>query len=92
ATDASTSKLSSPAQYLQGLSNAGFQVIKQNSRRDFALEFFKKIKSKTETDAALPTPGLNILMQQSSALKTKNLVENITNGLIAPVEIIAQKI
>ncbi len=91
ATDRSTCKLSSPAQYLQALSSAGFKIISQHNRRAFALEFFKKIAAKTKGDEALPALGLHILMQESTAPKIKNMVENILNGLIAPVEIIAQK-
>jgi len=39
-----------------------------------------------------PAPfGLHILMQESNSIKIKNMVDNITSGLIAPVEIVAQK-
>ncbi len=38
-----------------------------------------------------PPLGAHILMGESSAVKRKNVVENIIAGHIAPVEIIAQK-
>ncbi len=92
ATDCSTSKLSSPAQYIKALTDAGFKIVNQHNRRDFALEFFNKIRTKAEGDKALPAMGIHILMQESTTPKIKNMVENILNGWIAPVEIIAQKI
>ncbi|MCP4488662.1 MAG: methyltransferase domain-containing protein [Gammaproteobacteria bacterium] len=92
AADCSTSKLSTPAQYLQALSDAGFKIISQHNRGDFALNFFKKLHAKTGSDGALPALGVHVLMRESSTHKIKNMVENITNGWIAPVEIIVQKV
>lgn len=91
ATDSSTSKLATPEQYAQALTEAGFEVSKENIRRDFALEFFKQLRAKIEANGGPPPLGLHVLMQGSTADKVKNMVANIANGLIAPVEIIAQK-
>lgn len=46
ATKSTTSKLSAPDQYKQSLSDAGFEVSRENNRRDFALEFFKQQRAK----------------------------------------------
>lgn len=91
ATESSTSKLSTPDQYKQALGDAGFKVSKQNDRRDFSLEFFKQQRAKTEANGGPPPLGLHTLMQESTAKKIKNMVDNIKNDLIAPVEIIAYK-
>lgn len=91
ATESSTSKLSSPAQYKEALSDAGFDIFQENNRRDFALEFFKQLRAKTEANGGPPPLGLHTLMQASTAEKIKNMIDNITNDLIAPVEIIAHK-
>ena len=91
ATESITSKLSTPDQYKHTLMDAGFKVSKENNRRDFALEFFKQLRAKTETSDGPAPLGLHILMQESTANKIKNMIDNITNDLIAPVEIIAQK-
>ena len=58
---------------------------------DFALEFFKAMRAATEAAGGLPPLGLHTLMKESTALKVKNMIENISTGLIAPVEIIASK-
>lgn len=91
ATENSTSKLSTPVQYKEALSDAGFEVSKENNRRDFALEFFRQIRAKTEANGDPLPLGLHILMQESTAEKIKNMIDNIASGCIAPVEIIAQK-
>ncbi len=91
ATESSTSKLSTPDQYKQALSDTGFEVSQENNRRDFALEFFKQLRAKAEANGGPPPLGLHTLMQESTADKIKNMIDNIANSCIAPVEIIAQK-
>lgn len=90
ATENSTSKLSTPDQYKQALSEAGFEVSIENNRRDFSMEFFKRLREKTEAKGGPPPLGLHTLMQESTVIKIKNMIDNIANDLIAPVEIIAK--
>jgi len=90
-TEGSTSKLSTPDEYRRALNDAGFKVSSENNRRDFSLEFFKKLREKTAANGGPPPLGLHTLMQESTAEKIKNMVENISSGYIAPIEIIAQK-
>ncbi len=91
ATENSTSKLSMPDKYKRALNQAGFKTSQENIRRDFALEFFKQMRAKTESAGGLPPLGLHTLMQESTSVKVQNMIDNIQAGLIAPVEIIAQK-
>ncbi len=90
ATVPSTSNLATPDQYKQALSDAGFAVSTENNRRDFALGIYEQY-ARTETEGGPPLLGTHILMGENSDVKSKNLLENITAGHIAPVEIIAQK-
>lgn len=92
ATERSTSKLATPDGYRQTLSDAGFEVVKERNRRDFALDFFEQLRAKTEADGGPPPLGLHTLMQESTAGKIRNMIDNITQDFIAPVEIIAEKI
>ena len=92
ATESSTSKLSTPAEYKKALSESGFDVSEENNRRDFALEFFKQLRAKTEANGGPSPLGLHTLMQESTAVKIKNMIDNIANGYIAPIEIIAKKV
>lgn len=91
ATESSTSKLATPDQYEQALNEAGFRVSSRDNRRDFALEFFKQMQAKNKANGGPPPLGLHTLMQESTPIKIKNMVDNIAADLIAPVEIVAQK-
>lgn len=91
AQDCSTSKLSTPMQYIKALKHAGFEILQENNRREFSLNFFKQLRSKTKGKGGPPPLGLHLLMQKNSANKITNMIDNITNDLIAPVEIIAVK-
>ena len=91
ATDKSISKLATPIQYIEALAHAGFEVFKENSRRDFALEFFRKQREKIEAAGGPPSLGLHTLMKESTPLKINNMIENIKACYVAPVEIIARK-
>lgn len=91
AAEKSTSALATPEQYRQALGDAGFEVFKENNRRDFAVDFFKALRAKTEASGGPPPLGLHTLMQESTAVKVKNMIENISADYIAPVEIIARK-
>lgn len=91
AAEDNTSKLATPDQYKQALTDAGFKVMAESDRRDFGLEFFKQMRSKIEANGGPPPLGLHTLMQKSASVKLKNMVDNIVAGFISPVEIIARK-
>jgi ubiquinone/menaquinone biosynthesis C-methylase UbiE len=86
-----TSKLATSEQYQAALKSAGFKVFAVENRRDFALDFFKQRALENKENGGPPPLGLHTLMQQSTALKIPNMVANISNNLITPVEIIAVK-
>jgi len=91
AAEKNASQLSSSDQYKQALVESGFEVSKENNRRDFTLAFFKQLRAKTEVNGGVNPLGLHILMQESTGDKIKNMIDNIVKGYIAPVEIIAFK-
>ncbi len=84
------SHLGSPEDYAKELKNGGFQIKVIHNRRDYALTFFEKLQErrKKEGGSAL---GLHLLMQEATAEKIENMLENIKQGLIAPVEIVGWK-
>ena len=91
ATAAETSHLAPPEAYVEALEAAGLSVDTQRDRRDFALAFFAELTAKTAASGGPPPLGLHILMGASGAEKISNMIDNITAGRIAPVEIIARK-
>ncbi|HBE93311.1 MAG TPA: hypothetical protein DDW55_12635 [Gammaproteobacteria bacterium] len=53
--------------------------------------FFKGLRAKTEANGGPPPLGMHTLMKDSTVVKIKNMIDNISEDLIAPVEIIARK-
>lgn len=92
ATMESTSKLATAEEYKEALSEAGFKISINNDRRDFALEFFKQLKAKTEANGGPAPLGLHTLMQGTTPAKIKNMIDNIAADIISPNEIIVQKV
>ncbi len=91
ATSSSNSHLATPARYRDLILDAGFEVTDEHNRRDFALEFFIALHAKTAASNGPPPLSLHILMGDSTAVKIKNMIENITTNTISPVEMIAHK-
>jgi len=92
AQDTGTSSLASPEEYKTLLRAAGFAIMTENNRHDFALSYFQNMLEKAEASGGPPPLGLHIVIGQSAGDKMKNMIKNISTGRIAPVEIIAQKI
>jgi len=77
------------ATYRRLLIAAGFEVLKERNRRDFALEVFAQMRARAA--GAGPGPlGLHLVMGASAAQKVKNMVGDISAGLIAPTELICR--
>jgi len=75
--------------YRRLLVAAGFEVLKERNRRDFALEVFAQMKARGAAGAPAPL-GLHIVMGASAGQKVKNMMGDITAGLIAPTEMICR--
>jgi ubiquinone/menaquinone biosynthesis C-methylase UbiE len=56
ATTAESSAVAEPGQYRRALQAAGFAVIAERNRRDFALAFFEQLRPKTAAAGGPPTP------------------------------------
>ncbi len=91
ASTAATSAVATPAQYRAHLQAAGFAIVNERNRRDFALEFFDQLRARTQAAGGPPPLGLHILMGRDTPDKLQNMIGNIADNCIAPVELIAQK-
>ena len=91
ATGAKTSNLATPATYKNVLRDAGFKVVDENNRRDFALDYFEELRTRAATNGGPPPLGLHTLMKEGTAAKVKNMIDNIRQDYIAPVELILRK-
>jgi len=91
ATTAASSAVAEPGQYRRALQADGFAVIAERNRRDFALTFFEQLRAKTAAAGGPPPLGLHILMGKNTPEKVQNMIQNISTGRLAPVELIARK-
>jgi len=91
ATQAQGSALATPREYRDALAGAGFRIVAERNRRDFAVEFFARLKAASARAEGPPPLGLHILMGETAAAKIENMVENIARNRIAPVELIAER-
>jgi len=91
ATTSRESEVSFPEEYKAVLEAAGLRVIAERNMRAFALEFFSQLQV-TAGSTGGPSPlGLHILMGHTAQEKIRNMIENVSQNLIAPVELIAEK-
>lgn len=91
ATTAETSVVASPDEYKNALKAAGFKIIAERNRREFALDFFARLQASAAPATAPPPLGLHILMGETAPIKVKNMIENISEFRVAPVELIMEK-
>jgi ubiquinone/menaquinone biosynthesis C-methylase UbiE len=92
ATLAATSFVESSDTYRRLLEAAGFEILVERSRRDFAIKFFQQMSRRAAQSCGPPPLGLQILMGASAPEKVANMIANLESGLIAPTEIIARAI
>jgi ubiquinone/menaquinone biosynthesis C-methylase UbiE len=86
-----TSAVASPNDYKAALNAAGFEISTEHNRWDFAIAYFKRMRSRaTEVGGGTPL-GRNIEMGEQAPLMLANMRDNITAGGTAPVEIIARR-
>ena len=91
AAEPGTSALAPPETYREALAGAGFEILSERNRRDFATAFFDALKRRIAAAGGPPPLGLHILMGETAPAKFGNMVEHVVAGRIAPVEIIARK-
>ncbi len=84
-----SSFIADAASYRRWLEAAGFEVLKERNRREFALEVFAQMRARGAASAPAPL-GLHIVMGANAALKVKNMIADIGSGLIAPTEMICR--
>lgn len=86
-----TSALEKPEVYKAALQQAGLSVVHERNRREFAMAHFEGMIAKMKTAGGPPALGQHVLMGRMRPEMVKNMMANVHNGLIAPVEIIGQK-
>lgn len=89
ATTADIDAVAEPEVYRRALTAAGFNLISERNRRDFALAYFAGLK--TPNGDTPPPLGLHTLMGARRKAQVQNMIANISAGTIAPFELVAHK-
>jgi SAM-dependent methyltransferase len=85
-----TNFVETPASYCALLAAAGFELVKERNRRDFAMDIFRALQAKV-IQAGRPSKfGLQIAMGANTSQKVGNMISMIECGTIAPVEMICR--
>lgn len=87
ATDASTSLVETVATYRAELEAAGFTVVHERDRGEFATEFFGAMAARV---GAQPPLGLHVIMGQDAPARMRNMVAAVTAGVVAPIELVCE--
>ncbi len=91
ASSAETSFVATAADYRHALAATGFEILKERSRRDFAVAFFQRMRDQAAQGGS-PPAGLHILMGADAPRKIANMIGNLEQGLIAPAEVVCRSI
>jgi ubiquinone/menaquinone biosynthesis C-methylase UbiE len=89
ATTGETNFIEAASAYKAALEAAGFEVLKERSRREFAIEFFRQLRGRM-AQAGPPALGLQIVMGATAPQKMANMIALVENGTISPTELIAK--
>lgn len=68
---------------------AGFAIVAERDRTEFARAFFDKVMARIEAEGPPPL-GIHLLMGDTARVKIANYVENLKAGRIAPTELICR--
>ena len=75
--------------YRDALLDQGFAIMAERERKQFALDFFARMRQRNEQQRPQPL-GLHLVMGETATLKLSNVVEGLRRGVIAPVELVAR--
>ena len=92
ATEASTSFVAPIADYEAALGSAGFEVVAVRERGRFALEFFEAMQQRTAELGGPPPLGLHVIIGSATPDKIANMLAALSQGIVAPVEVIARAV
>ena len=85
-----TSFVEPPETYRTALTDAGFTIIAERSRAEFARDFFAALRARLGQPGA-PSLGLQVVMGPTTPQKITNMTNLLERDIIAPTEIIATR-
>ncbi|WBL77272.1 methyltransferase domain-containing protein [Bradyrhizobium xenonodulans] len=91
ATTSDSSTVSAPERYKRALQRAGFEILSERNRKDFALAYFADLRARSLPAGVAGPLGLHTLMGERRQDQIRNMMTCISKGIIAPCELIARK-
>ena len=83
-----TSFVATPDAYRAAATAAGLAPVAERNRRDFALDFFSRMRARI-AEKGMPPLGIHLFMgEELRQAMIGNMIANIEAGLIAPVEML----
>jgi ubiquinone/menaquinone biosynthesis C-methylase UbiE len=86
-----TSFVEPPEAYRRLLSTAGFEIEREESRRELALRLGREMRDNAEKHGAPPL-SLHVLMGPATQERLGNVMKTLQAGTIAPIEMIARAV
>jgi hypothetical protein len=83
-----TSFVDLPETYRAAAEAAGFEMVSQRDRTEFARDFFARVSAMMAERGGPPPLGIHLLMGDTAPLKIQNYVTALEAGRIAPTEMI----
>ncbi len=83
-----TSFVDPPETYRAAADAAGFELVSERDRSEFASGFFARISAMMAERGGPPPLGIHLLMGEAAPLKIQNYVTALEAGRIAPIEMI----
>jgi SAM-dependent methyltransferase len=91
ATDETTSFVEDLPTYRLALEAAGFEVAPERDRREYAVEFFARLRQRPAPRNDPPPLGLHIIMGRDAPQKIANMIDAVNAGVLSPIELFARK-
>ena len=92
AETATNSFLKTPDETAVLLGQAGFEIAKQESLRDFAIDFFRDVFARAAQQDGPPPLGLHLLTGASAPEKFANYAKGLEEDRIDPVIVVATRV
>jgi SAM-dependent methyltransferase len=90
-SSAETSFVEAPTDYRAALSSEGFAVVEERDRGQFALDFYRAMKTKAAASGGPPALGLHVIIGPAAPERLGNMIALIERGTIAPVQIVCRR-
>ncbi|MCK1284233.1 hypothetical protein IVB41_09865 [Bradyrhizobium sp. 44] len=90
ATTSESSAVGSLERYKRALERAGFAILSERSRKDFALAYFADQKARSLAAGVAASLGLHTMGERRQD-QIRSMTACISKGIIAPCELIARK-